>query len=159
MTTTQQEHKIITAFLALSSAAGWRMLPVKATETMSLAGIEATPLGMITGGPEDAFQIAWRAMAAVAPIFVIDYPPPSEIPEEVYLLKRNGLWYRPDACGYTSIISCAGRYTKDEAEDHCRASGVTAHSVSSLVDETEIRREELRLESAQLDNLLGSLQS
>lgn len=69
MTTTQQEHEIIAAFLTRCGAAGWRMLPVKATETMSLAGIKATPPEMITGGPADAFQIAWRAMAAAAPVY------------------------------------------------------------------------------------------
>lgn len=69
----QLEHKIITAFLARSSAAGWLMLPVKATEVMSEAGAKVAPPGMITGGPLDAFQICWEEMAKAAPFFIVRY--------------------------------------------------------------------------------------
>lgn len=53
---------------------------------------------------------------------------PSQTPEAagLYLLMKRGLYYRPDAMGYTGIKDHAGRYTKDEAESHADpASGVT----------------------------------
>lgn len=44
----------------------------------------------------------------------------------LYLLMKRGLYYRPDAMGYTGIKDHAGRYSKDDAEDHADpASGVT----------------------------------
>lgn len=33
-------------------------------------------------------------------------------------LKKRGLWYRPDAKGYTSDENQAGRYTQEEAKGH-----------------------------------------
>lgn len=33
-------------------------------------------------------------------------------------LKKRGYWYRPDACGYTTKESEAGRYTNKEAKNH-----------------------------------------
>lgn len=33
-------------------------------------------------------------------------------------LKKRGLWYRPDAKGYTSDQDEAGRYTRSEAKEH-----------------------------------------
>jgi hypothetical protein len=31
-------------------------------------------------------------------------------------LKKHGVWYRPNSCGYTAIESEAGRYTTEEAK-------------------------------------------
>jgi len=43
-----------------------------------------------------------------------------------YLLMKRGLYYRPDAMGYTGIRDNAGRYPKAEAETHVHPeSGVT----------------------------------
>ncbi len=36
-----------------------------------------------------------------------------------YIIK-NGLYYRPSACGYTSLIEDAGIYKKEEAIEHAR---------------------------------------
>jgi hypothetical protein len=33
-------------------------------------------------------------------------------------LKKRGMWYRPDACGYTSSEAEAGRFTTEEAKKH-----------------------------------------
>ena len=33
-------------------------------------------------------------------------------------LKKRGLWYRPDAKGYTDRVEEAGRYTPEEAKKH-----------------------------------------
>jgi hypothetical protein len=33
----------------------------------------------------------------------------------MYLLQKRGLWYREDACGYTSNLWDAGLYTKEDA--------------------------------------------
>lgn len=40
----------------------------------------------------------------------------TEAPEHGYLLVKGGLYYRPDACGYTGIKANAGRYSLAEAE-------------------------------------------
>lgn len=49
---------------------------------------------------------------------------PSEVAD--YLVVKRGLYYCPNAMGYTGIKECAGRYTKSEAEDHADPrSGVT----------------------------------
>jgi hypothetical protein len=48
-------------------------------------------------------------------------PPPDEV---AYLLwsSRHDAWWRPDACGYTTVLKNAGRYTRDEAVRHVVAS-------------------------------------
>ncbi len=44
----------------------------------------------------------------------------------LYLLMKRGLYYRPDAMGYTGIKDHAGRYTREVAESHADpVSGVT----------------------------------
>ncbi len=62
-------NPIITAFLEDAAKDGFHLRPDTATEAMSLAGIKASPNGMTTGGPEDAYQHVWRAMGRVAPVY------------------------------------------------------------------------------------------
>ncbi len=63
-------NPIITAFLERAAKAGYHLRPDEATEAMSLAGIAASGAGnMTTGGPEDAYQIVWRAMGRVALVY------------------------------------------------------------------------------------------
>jgi hypothetical protein len=40
--------------------------------------------------------------------------------EPAYALVKRGLYYRGGSCGYTDRLDMAGRYTKAEAEAHCR---------------------------------------
>ena len=44
--------------------------------------------------------------------------------EELYVLMKRGLYYRPDSLGYTGIRDHAGRYTRDEITN--LVDGVTA---------------------------------
>lgn len=47
-------------------------------------------------------------------------------PKHGYLLVKRGLYYRPDAAGYTGVRDHAGRYSLAEAEAHTGSdSGVT----------------------------------
>lgn len=48
-------------------------------------------------------------------------------------LKKRGLWWRPNAQGYTSNESGAGRYTLKEAEDYAHPDGepVTIHKFTT----------------------------
>ncbi len=62
-------NPIITAYLARAAEKGFHLRPDTATEAMSLAGIKASPKGMTTGGPDDAYQLVWRAMGRVAPVY------------------------------------------------------------------------------------------
>lgn len=41
----------------------------------------------------------------------------------VYLILKQGAWYRPDSHGYTTSAIQAGRYTKAEAEDITHPNG------------------------------------
>lgn len=53
----------------------------------------------------------------------------------LFLLMKRGLYYRPNAMGYTGIKDHAGRYTKAEAESHADpVSGVTAVAASDAPD-------------------------
>lgn len=53
----------------------------------------------------------------------------------LYLLMKRGLYYRPDAMGYTGIKDHAGRYSKEDAEDHFDpASGVTMVSEAEAAE-------------------------
>lgn len=52
----------------------------------------------------------------------------------MWLLKRRGYWYRPEAAGYTANISEAGRFTDEEAASHCTAEGVTKHQAPIITD-------------------------
>jgi len=53
----------------------------------------------------------------------------------LYLLMKRGLYYRPDAMGYTGIKDHAGRYSKGDAEGHADpASGVTMVSEAEAAE-------------------------
>jgi hypothetical protein len=43
---------------------------------------------------------------------------PREVVEPMFLLTKRGLYYRPNAMGYTGIKDKAGRYSRAEAETH-----------------------------------------
>lgn len=43
---------------------------------------------------------------------------------EHWMLLKRGLFYRPNNCGYTGIRDEAGRYSKEDADNHLAAGGV-----------------------------------
>ena len=38
--------------------------------------------------------------------------------DNLYIIEKNGLYYRPDSCGYTGLKSEAGLYTLEEVSMH-----------------------------------------
>lgn len=42
---------------------------------------------------------------------------------EMFLIEKRGLYYRPDACGYTGLKRDAGRYSFDEAVERVGPNG------------------------------------
>jgi len=58
---------------------------------------------------------------------------PHPDPNEQVIIRKRGYFYRPDWCGYTASIHEAGRYPRQEAEDHATTSDeVTVHSPSEF---------------------------
>lgn len=43
---------------------------------------------------------------------------------EQWLLLKRGLFYRPNNCGYTGIRDEAGRYSREDADEHAAAGGI-----------------------------------
>ncbi len=63
------------AFLESAAAQGWRLCPEEATEAMVIAGInDSGDKDNCTGGPDDAFQLIWKAMVKAAPEFQMKGP-------------------------------------------------------------------------------------
>ena len=63
----------IKAVLEAAAEQGQHIVPDEATEAMVQAGIDCLHgQGMITGGPENSFQLVWRAMLERAPKFEVD---------------------------------------------------------------------------------------
>lgn len=50
---------------------------------------------------------------------------PDTSAEAVYLIRKNGAWYRPNSEGYTISSILAGRYTLEEAESITHPNGLT----------------------------------
>lgn len=45
--------------------------------------------------------------------------------ERKYVIRKHGLYYRPDAQGYTHYLSQAGRFTEAEAMEHSHPNGAS----------------------------------
>lgn len=84
--------------------------------------------------------------------------------DPMFLLMKRGLYYRPDAMGYTGIKDNAGRYSKADAEAH-----VDPESGVSMIAETEapefspkcfddLAREHLEMKLAQAQAALSAHQ-
>lgn len=62
---------------------------------------------------------------------------PYEGQSDQYLIwsHEHGAWWGPDNCGYTHVLSRAGRYSKEDAFDTCANArdGWSAHSVPSEI--------------------------
>ena len=76
---------------------------------------------------------------------------------EIYLLRRNGLWFRPKAAGYASQIYDAGHYTEAEAAGYLKAEGVTMHAASEMTAELRLSRAGLRRSINRIDAMLAAL--
>lgn len=51
----------------------------------------------------------------------------------MWLIRKNGYFYRPKSCGYTASIYEAGIYTQAEAEAEARIEdSITAHPLSEF---------------------------
>jgi hypothetical protein len=59
-----------------------------------------------------------------------------------YILKR-GEYYRPNSCGYTSFISRAGIFTKEEAVIHAKSCAELALSIIDIPKHNEIINKEI----------------
>jgi hypothetical protein len=58
---------------------------------------------------------------------------------DAVLIRKNGYFYRPGWCGYTSSLSEAGRYWRSEAEAHAlNSEGVTVHELAEF-DAPDVR--------------------
>lgn len=50
-----------------------------------------------------------------------------------HVVRKGGYFYRPSACGYTTSLAEAGRWTKEDADAHAHhCEGVTAHLASEF---------------------------
>ena len=63
----------------------------------------------------------------------------TEAPELGYLICKNGMFYRPDSCGYTSAKSEAGRYSLNMAIDITHPNGPDGpRDGMTYIHETEV---------------------
>ena len=78
-----------------------------------------------------------------------------------HVIRKGGLFYRPKACGYTSDILEAGRWSEADARHHINPdAGVTIHLFSDYwppVDKTQTSEliQELTRENEQLRQQLS----
>lgn len=71
-----------------------------------------------------------------------------------YLLMKRGLYYRPDAHGYTDSVFEAGLYSRADALERCEKSdGVTMKRITDLLPEIDGERTQMRARLDELDQL------
>jgi hypothetical protein len=68
-----------------------------------------------------------------------------------YVLIKRGLYYRPDAHGYTRSLAEAGIYNGVKADCHCQVPGVTKKRLIDLLKEIDAEREAINTRLAELD--------
>ena len=78
--------------------------------------------------------------------------------QKLFVIIKNGHYWRPDSCGYTSSSLSAGLYTEQEAKEICDhpRSGFTYKPVADLfeseaeinaiIDNLETIKEQMRLQ-------------
>lgn len=61
------------------------------------------------------------------------------LPEMPYLLRKNGMWYAHNSCGYTARAELAELYTKERAESYARMSSgeVSAVPLNEVINSVE----------------------
>lgn len=72
----------------------------------------------------------------------------------LYLIKRHGLWFRPEANGYTSNLSEAGVFGTDDARDYLCVEGLSVVPLDSLRKRIEMEMNSLDRERMGLEALL-----
>lgn len=69
-----------------------------------------------------------------------------------YLLMKRGLYYRPNAQGYTSELLEAGFYSASESASRCEGvPGVTRLRLDHALDNIDAERTKLKARMAELD--------
>jgi hypothetical protein len=64
--------------------------------------------------------------------------------DDKYVIIKRGMYYRPEACGYTPKLTEAGLFTKEQAmERHERVDGVTIRKLSDMLPELDAERHAL----------------
>lgn len=76
---------------------------------------------------------------------------------KLYLIKRRGMWYRPNALGYTSDIVNAGLFDLSEAKSHFKTEGVSVHPLSKMRSVMLGERASLMAKINELDQMLNHL--
>lgn len=56
-----------------------------------------------------------------------------DMTDKIYVVRKNGMFYRPDSRGYTTSIHEAGRYNEVEATWEAMADGVTKHEIEEFL--------------------------
>lgn len=74
-----------------------------------------------------------------------------------FYLKKRGLWYRPEAKGYTASILDAGRFSKAEATERLCVEGVTMHSENEIKNGVWVELQESMKRAAELAALWEKL--
>src|SRR3546814_10946314 len=70
-------------------------------------------------------------------------------PKDHFIL-RHGLYFRPNAAGYTNEISQAGLYSERETKRFLSAEGVTVQSISESGDQIDKDIDRLKTEADRL---------
>lgn len=73
------------------------------------------------------------------------------IEENEFVLIKRGLYYRPDARGYTRSLAEAGIYNRVKADCHCQVPGVTKKRLVDLLTEIDTERGQLQARLDELD--------
>jgi hypothetical protein len=69
-----------------------------------------------------------------------------------YILMKRGLYYRPNAQGYTPTLLHAGIYSAEEAAERCeKSAGVTKKRLIDTLAEIDLERKDLHARLGELD--------
>ena len=64
----------------------------------------------------------------------------------LYLIKRRGYWFRPEALGYTAELSDAGLFPEHEARSYLDVEDLSIHPAAELM--LQARQDILRHQAA-----------
>lgn len=73
---------------------------------------------------------------------------------EVYLIRRHGTWFRPDAHGYTAYLAAAGTFSAARARDYLDVEGLSVVPLRSIVRTARAELAEAESVAAGLRKLL-----